>query len=70
MKLLLLMVSLLATTAAANDFTHCGPQGFSPPAPPEICNQMPHNTVPEPGTWLLAAGGLLALRVGLRRRHG
>lgn len=37
--------------------SHCGPGGFSPPAPPELCS----NTVPEPGTWVLILIGFVIL---------
>lgn len=50
------------------DKSHCGPDGFSPPAPPEICNAPDVvNTVPEPGTLALMALALPLLWV-LRRR--
>lgn len=44
---------------------HCGPNGFSPPAPPELCAQV--NRVPEPSTfWLLLIG--LVCAIVLRKR--
>lgn len=44
--------------AIAQDRSHCGPDGFSPPAPPEMCEV---HTVPEPGSLLLLAiGGVVA----------
>jgi hypothetical protein len=49
------------------DFSHCGVDGFSPPAPPEICNQQFH-TVPEPSALPLVLVAL-AIMAFLRRKR-
>lgn len=47
--------------------SHCGPNGFSPPAPPELCGQVNH--VPEPNSLVLVllAGLILAVIKGRRK---
>ena len=40
---------------------HCGPNGFSPPAPPELCAQI--HTIPEPSTFLLLLIAILCFAV-------
>ena len=56
-------VALACTAAHAEDRSHCGPNGFSPPAP--WCDR-PVRHVPEPGSLaLFAIAGAAAL---IRRR--
>lgn len=55
---------LFVTAAMATTNDHCGPNGFSPPAPPEMC----HNTVPEPATWGLIILACILVYVMRRRK--
>lgn len=63
MKHLLLGLTLGLLMASTNvwssEFTHCGPDGGSPPAPPWMCE--PQHSVPEPATMLLIAAPLVWL---------
>ena len=54
------------------DYSHCGPGGFSPPAPKEMCEQVqqPVNQVPEPSTaWLLAIALIAVYIVNRQQRN-
>jgi len=66
MKTFLFLALFFSSTVVANDWSaFCGPNGFSPQAPPEYC-QSTHQ-VPEPATlWLVGAG--VAAAVAMRRR--
>ena len=67
-RYLAVLLYVVTLSVSAGDRDHCGPNGFSPPAPDWVCNGQPHNQVPEPGSFALVAVGLAALR--LVRRKG
>jgi hypothetical protein len=55
---------LLLRPAHAIDKSHCGPDGFSPPAPQWVCDAPNEvHQVPEPGSLLLVLVGLVAVRL-------
>ena len=68
MKLILVALVLYSTSVYAIDKSHCGPYGFSPPAPDWVCNAPEGGTVPEPGSLALVAVGLVALRLIRRKK--
>ena len=48
---------------------HCGPNGFSPPAPAYMCREtLPPHQVPEPGIFALLLVAMVAAWVTRRRR--
>jgi len=66
MRILLLLALMFASTVGANDWSaFCGPNGFSPQAPPEYCQQI--QRVPEPGTLWLVGAGVVAIAAARRR---
>ena len=65
MKIIPFLLFVLSFPASAVDRSHCGPDGFSPPAPPEMCEV---HQVPEPGTLQLLVAALVAARVVRRKQ--
>ena len=65
---LFLVLFLTSWAAYAIDKSHCGPDGFSPPAPQWVCDAPNEvHEVPEPSSLVLVLVGLVALRRWVRR---